>query len=310
MAALAFGSMARAGELDRFLPADTEIYLTINIKQAFSSGLAKKLGADKLKDVLKEIGEAADILKDLGFDPFKDLDTITVAGPGSTEADKGLVIVHGTFDLDKFKAKGEDAAKNFSDNLKIHKVGDHILYEAIVPPSDMAWFVALPSKDTMLLSPGKDYVVDALKKTDAKAKAAVKNKEVRSLLEKMSDKQTIAFAALGSALLKDGLGDTPAKDVLEKLDALAGGLTITDDLKIEVHLSAKNADDAAEIEKSVDEGVRSALTIVGLLAGSEKKLNIVLDLLKSVKTKRDDKTLTIKGLLDADAIDKALKKDV
>ena len=309
LTALRFETAARAGELDRFLPADTEVVVTFNVKQMFDSGLAKKLGLDKAKEQLKELGDASDILKDLGFDPFKDIDRILVAGPGGNDQDKGLVIVYGTFDLDKFKAKADDAAKNFSDNLKIHKVGDHVLYEVIVPPNDMSLFVALPRKDVVLISPGKDYVVDALKKVDPKEKSAVKSKEMRTLLEKMNDKQTITVAALGSALAK-GLADTPAKDWADKLDAAAGGVTFTDDLKIEVVLSAKNADDARDIEKSVDEGVKSALTVVALLAGSEKKLNVILELLKSIKTKVDDKTVTIKGLLDADAIDKALKKDV
>ena len=75
-------------------------------------------------------------------------------------------------------------------------------------------------------------------------------------------------------------------------------------------LSAKSADDARAIERSLDDGLKTALGFVSLLAGSQKELNVVLELLKSVKTKADGKLVTIKAMLDADAIDKALKKDI
>jgi hypothetical protein len=310
LAAAALASPARAAAVDKFLPADTEVYLAFNVKQTLTSGLGKKLGFEKARDALRGLDEVESVLKDLGFDPFTDLETVIIASPGGNDQDKGLVIAHGTFDLDKFKAKGEDAAKTNPDILKISKSGDHTLYEVILPGQDMSIWVSLADKNTLLASVGKDYVLDALKRTDAKDKTALKSKEFQALLEKMSDKQTLSVAALGSALLKGQLGDTPAKEVLEKVEALGGGLTMTDDLKIEVLFSTKTADEAKEVEKSLSDGVNNALTVVGLLAGGQKEFGVVLDLLKSVKVKADDKTVILKGMLDADAIDKILKKDL
>jgi hypothetical protein len=309
LAAASLAAPARAA-LDRYLPPDAEVYVSFNLKQAFDSGLAKKLGLDKAKEALKGVDEVEAVFKDLGFDPFKDLDNIIIAGPGGNDKDKGLLIVHGTFDLAKFKAKAEEAAKTNGDILKISKSGDHLIYEVVLPDQDQSLFVALAEKSTMLASPGKDYVLDALKKVDSKDKPTLKNKAFQTLLEKMSDKQTVSVAALGSALLKGQLAETPAKEVLEKLDAVGGGFTVTDDLKLEVVFSTKTAADAKEVEKQISDGVNSALTIVGLLAGGQKEFGIVLDLLKSIKTKVEDKTVILKGMLDADAIDKALKKDL
>jgi hypothetical protein len=296
--------------LDKFLPADTEVYFSLNFKEIFNSGLAKKLNLDKARDALKDVEEVQSVLKDLGFDPFTDLETITAAGPGGDAQDKGLFIFHGVFDLDKFKAKGEEAAKSNPDILKISKSGDHTLYEVIPPGGDISLWVVLPDKGTILASPGKDYILDALKKADGKEKPGLKSKEFAALLEKMSPKQSLSIAALGSALLKGQLGDTPAKEVLEKLDAVGGGVTLSDDLKLEIVFTTKSGDDAKDVEKQLNDGVNSALTIVGLLAGGQKEFGVVLDLLKSIKVKADGKTVTVKGLLDADAIDKILKKDL
>jgi len=311
LTAAALAAPAPAAVLDKYLPEDTEVYLSISFQQMFSSGLAKKLGLDKAKDALKDApSEITDVLKDLNLDPFKDIESLSVAGPGGDAPDKGLIILKGTFDVAKFKERADKALKDNSDVVKSSKVGDYVVYEVTIPGQDAALFVCVADKNTILASPGKDYVADALKKIDGKAKPALKSKAFQAVLEKMSDKQALSMAAMGSALLKGQLAETPAKEVLEKLDAVGGGLTMTDDLKLEVVFTAKSADDAKDIEKQLGDGVNNALTIVGLLAGGQKELGVVLDLLKSIKVKADGKTVSLKGLLDADAIDKILKKDL
>jgi len=69
------------------------------------------------RDALKASNEVQTILDDLGFDPFKDLDKMDSAGPGGSDNDKGLIIIHGRFNLDKFKTKGEEAAGDFSQDF-------------------------------------------------------------------------------------------------------------------------------------------------------------------------------------------------
>src|SRR5438270_143827 len=81
--------------IDRYLPADTEIISTLNFKQIFESALFKKNALGPARDALANIAEVKTILDDLGFDPFLDLDKMISAGPGGTETDKGLIILHG-----------------------------------------------------------------------------------------------------------------------------------------------------------------------------------------------------------------------
>jgi len=96
--------------------------------------------------------------------------------------EKALIIAHGHYDLAKFKAKGEDAAKTNGDILKIHKrEKGPLIYEVKLPQADTTVFVALADKNTMLISPGKDYVIDGLKKIDSQ-KPTVKNKEIQTLI--------------------------------------------------------------------------------------------------------------------------------
>ncbi len=166
----------RAAEVDPYVPADTETVVNVNVRQILDSPLIKKHALEAAQEALRGNDQVQDVLKDLGFDPFKHLDRVVVATPGGTDKDRGLVIVHGRFDLAKFKTKGEQAAKDHSENLKIHKVlaGKHLVYEVNVPDMDEPLFVALASEDTLFASPGKDYVVDALKKLGKPAKPALR----------------------------------------------------------------------------------------------------------------------------------------
>jgi hypothetical protein len=298
----------RAGEIDRYLPDDSEIVVSLNFRQILDSPLVKKFGLEQAQEALRSTEEASAILKDLGFDPFTDLDRVIVAGPGGTEQDRGLIIVHGRYALDKFTRKGEEAARDYPDNLKIHKVkagGERLVYEVALPDG-MSLFVALADKTTLLASPGKDYVVDALKKSAVKGKPTLKNRDFQALLERMDDKQSLSLAAVGSALAK-GIPERKVQTELEKIEALGGGITISDDVKVQVVLSAKNADAARELNDTITQGLNQALGALALIAGANKELAPLLEVVKTIKSSAKDKTVTLKGEISADLIEKALK---
>ena len=303
----------RAQELDKFLPADTEVFLRINVQQMLESGLVKKLGLDQVKDLLTQVEELNEAFKELDFDPLRDIESVTFAAPNGNEPDRMLVIVRGKYKLAKFKAKGEDLAKNKDDVLKLHKVADGAggqvnLYEVRLPDQDQPLFVALPNETTLLISPGKDYVADAIKRDKAKGPLVLKNKDFQALMEKMDPKQTLALAAIGEALAKSA-GDADLKAALAKVDALGGGITLTDDIKLEVVVGAKPVQEAKELKGTIDDGVNKGLAFVGLLAIQEKRLAPALDVLKTVRCTAKDKAVTIKLDISAEviqAIQKAL----
>ena len=160
---------ARAADADTYLPDDTEAILTVNVRQILDSALVKKFALEKIKEALKESDEVQKVLDELGFDPLNDVESV-IHATGS-DPEKGFLIVHGRFDLAKFHARGEEAAKDNGDVLKIHKVGDgdkQIVYEVNITDIGQTVFVALPSKTTLVISPVKDAVVDALARAPAK----------------------------------------------------------------------------------------------------------------------------------------------
>src|SRR5262249_16165645 len=98
---LAFPLVAPAAALDPYLPADTQSYVSINVKRLLAAPLVKKHALEPAKQAIKDIDGAGALLKELGFDPFKDLDRVIISSPGGKETDRGLITLYGTFDAAK-----------------------------------------------------------------------------------------------------------------------------------------------------------------------------------------------------------------
>ncbi len=306
---------APAPAADKYLPNDTEVVVTFNVRQLLDSPLVKKYGLDKLREALKESDEARQVLEDLGFDPFKDLERVVVAGPAGNDKHKGLFIVHGRFDLAKFKAKAEQAAKDHGDTFKIVKVpdgqgGQHLVYEVTPPGQEDPLFAALGSNSVLFAAPSKEYLVDALLKEAGKKKTEFTNKSLPGLLKALDGKQTLSVVAAGGALarsLPPGTDDR-IRDVLGKVQGLGGGVTVEDGVKLEVGLTANDADAARALEKGIGDGLNQALGVLALLAGNQQEIAPVLDFLKSIKVTARDKTVVLRGEVTAEMIEKAMKK--
>jgi hypothetical protein len=306
--------LGRAAEVDPYLPTDTESVLNLNIRQILDSDLVKKNLLELAQEALRGNDQVQDILKDLGFDPFKDLDRILIAAPGGTDKDRGLLIAHGRFDVAKFKAKGEEVAKENSDHLTIHKVlgGKHLLYEVNVPDLDEPFFVALADRETLLASPGKDYVIDALKKIGTTDKTALKNKKFQKLLETIDVRQSLSLAVVKNPDMVKALNKASGdiKAMIEKVQALGGGLTISDEVKLELVVTTKNASDAKELGESTKASLN---LILGLAAAftqndSTPEAEFVTEIIKSLRVTHKGEAVVIKGRVSSDLIEDTLKK--
>jgi hypothetical protein len=301
-----------AGEVDRFLPADTEIVVAVQVKQLLEAPVVKQHLLEPARQALKTIDEIESTLKDLGFDPFTDLDRVLVAGPGGAAGDKILVVAHGHFDLGKFKTKGEEAARAEPDILKILtiKVGneDRTVYQVLLPPADSAFFVSLATKNTLLASYNKDYVLEALKNADPKSKAQLRNKVFQTAAEQVNPRQTVTLAATGSALTRFDLPEN-LRQAAGKLEALGGGLTVGDDIRLELVMQCGNEQQAREVARSINDSVTAGVILLGVLARKDDQMGALLEALKSVRATQKPRTatVTLKGEVSADLLGKFLK---
>jgi hypothetical protein len=314
LAATLAAAPARAAEVDKHLPDDTELLVSVNVRQVLDSDLFKKYALEQAREALKQQEDLKAALDELNFDPFRDLDRVLVALPSGSEQDRGLLVAYGHFDLDRIKARAEDLAKNQPEVLKVLKVpdgagGKAVVYQVNAQGQPTPFFVALPDKGTLLASPGKDYVVDALQKEHAAGGPQLKNKDFQALLEKMDDaKQAVSVAGVGAALTEGSPDEVKA--LFAKVEAVGGGVRIADDLKIEVAVSAKSAEDAKELRQEVVADLKQARLLLTALSFADRpEIDLLLDVVNGVKVTGKDKEVLLKATVSADALEEALKKD-
>lgn len=315
--ALAGPVVARAADVDPLLPVDTESYASVNVRQILDSELFKKQLLPHLKQALQEAGGETlnKTLKDLGIDPFKDVDRLTMATPGGAEADRGLILAQGTFDPDKFKTKAEAVARDTPDLLKLHKVPlgggmSHPVYEVVIPNQDQSLFVAIANNKLLLASPGKDYVVDALRQARDKKKGTLKNKEFQALLERMDPKQSLSVAFLGKSLAKADNEIVPGflTEALAGVEAIGGGVSVTNEVKLDLLLASKDGDSARKMQAALDKMLKLALVGLSLLGDERKELTLLLDLVKSLKVSSRGTVVSITARLSQDLLEDFFKK--
>jgi hypothetical protein len=291
-------SMAQAAESNKYLPNSAEGVVVINVKQLLEAPLVKN-NLDTLKAMLTSAGDAQKILDEIGFDPFQDVETVTIAIDESPN--KPLILVQGKFDMAKIQTKAESAAKENSDVLTIGKAGGHTIYEVKAPEQNETMYVGLVDGTTVAASPNKDYVVEVLDKKDGKKKAEMK-KELKALLAKADSKQTISIVSLGGPLAATG------QPTAAKVASIVGGINISDEVKVELVLNTKNADDAKSLEGELKDGIDQVKALVDLTANQNKDLKPLVEAVDTLKVSSQGTAVTIKGELTKEVIKKLMAK--
>ena len=187
----------------KLLPDDTQVVFSINVRQILNSELVKanKDAMDQAKLALEN--EAADnaamkYLKSTGFDIFRDLHSITVAGSGDKEPT--VFIIRGSFDPAKLDATARQAANDNPGTIKITKSGERNVYEFAANGTNKA-FATLVDNKALVAAPSAAGLNDALERLAGTKKASLK-KEFAILLDTVNDQQSINFVATGAALAK------------------------------------------------------------------------------------------------------------
>lgn len=81
-------------------------------------------------------------------------------------------------------------------------------------------------------------------------------------------------------------------------------MTLDDDVKIEVAATAKNADDAKDVVDNLKSYLNQARLLLSALAFTKNaKVDVLIDLVNSVKISVKDKTVVVKATVSADSIE-------
>jgi hypothetical protein len=294
---------ARAAEVDRYLPADTKAVVVINVRQTLDAPLVKKHALEQIKTALEQNAELQKIIVAAGVDPLKDISSVTLAVTGSlTDADKGLLIVHGTFNVAKAQAAAEDFAQKNPTQLKVEKEDGLVLYSNTA--GRKTFYAAFADKSTAVLSATKETVVAAARSAGQKPPAL--NKDMQAVLDKADATQVIWLAALVPAELQKMLAKGEnTKDIADKLSAFTGSVNLDKDLQAAFHVWTTDAKTADSVQELLD-GIKGfARFMAQQNAQAGPVLGDVVDSIK-ITTEKSRVDLTLK--VTEDMLEKGLKQ--
>jgi hypothetical protein len=322
---------SHAAELDRkYLLDDSHLVVTVNVQKTLESAAYKKQFQPQVDGLLKtEVVQA--VIKDLGFDPLKDIERITVVMGLSSHKDEPrmengqivgfdsqagpLIIVQGRFDAAKLEAK----AKQLVADLKVHEVGAYKVYEASGNTQlfGVPMFAALPDSKTLILGRFQDQVTDALDKAAGKKKTQIKSKVMAGLLDKLDTDQAVAAAVSGdmvggrSTSVSNNNGQVVAtvqhKTIKEEagIDSLLLTIRVGDDVQGDVIVAVADAAKAKEMAQSAEAGVQKQIDQLKALIENlnvqvpAKQLAPGLNVLKAIKVSTKDNTVIFKAQVTA-----------
>lgn len=325
-----------AAEIDRkYLLDDAHLVVSVNVQKALASPAYQKHYQNQVEQLVKaDVVQA--VVKDLGFDPLKDVDRVTlVMGLSCYKSEPQMVngeivgfdsqsgpyfVVQGRFDAAKLEAK----ARQFINDLKVHEVGAAKVYES---PGQLRqpMFAALVDAKTLVIAGFKQQVVDAVEKAAGKKKTQLIDKVMIGLLDKLDVDQPLAVAASGqmvvgtSTSVSNNNGQVVATvqhRILKEqvgIDGLLGHIRVADDVKGGVTLTVADAEKAKEMATMIELGVQKMIEKVKKeieRPNSQvpaKMLAPSLKFLQALKVTSQDRSVELRGEATAEATAELVK---
>jgi hypothetical protein len=313
----------RAADFDKYLLDDTDFVVTASVKQVAASPLFTKKFQKQVEGLLK-MGPVAALLEGTGIDPLKDIDRITLIsgrsclpregeykGNEKVPSDAPLFVVQGNLDAAKVKTLLERAAKSFPVKVADSKVGDVTVWT--LTAGDEPSYVAVPEKGVVIIAPFKEQAADAVERAAGKKKTMLKIKAMAGLLAKMDQKAAVSFAVSGDMAFTEkavtfGKGD--ASKVWAKvkhhslnevygLTSVTGSVLVADDIKGQATLNCKDSEAASALAKKAQDGLDGGIKFLSPV----KEMAPLVDAMKSVKIKSQDKSVALEGQAKAEAIE-------
>lgn len=315
VAALCAAAPARAVEA-KFLPNDTEIIISINVQQLLKSEVVKAnkelvdLAKFQMQKTLEDQG-VAKYLEKAGFDPFTDLKTITVAGPGSKNAEAGIAILEGKFDPEKIQAAAQQASKDAGGGLKVIKIAGQKVFE-VTPAGEKTIYVTLLGTKTMVACASKKTMTDTIARAGGNAEPQLK-KELRELLKTTDAKQSLSMVGTGAALgrLIENAPNVPnaeaAGEALKAISGLSLAVTVKKDVNFQIGVNSKDRETAEKIAQGANGGLLMARGMLGKKAKDDARLAPVEDVLKTMRVVSMGNNVLVRGEISFENLGKLLK---
>ncbi|MBV9126192.1 MAG: hypothetical protein JO112_22820 [Planctomycetes bacterium] len=309
LAALSAGSLlAPAAEADRYLPNDTAVLLHVNVRQVLDSPLAQR-EAPRLQALFLSRDPDKVTLDLLGIDPFRDVANVLFAGPAG-DREKVLTILHGRFDPARCRARGDEIARTRGDLLKPLPAGGFLFYEAknfgLYARQKQHAFLALLDVNTLVVSPSREYVLEALDKAAGRRVTAL-NRQVQDLIGRANAGQSLWIVEIGNSSLVSALGNHRlTRDIVDKTETISGGLNVGADLQGLLVIGTRDKRTAHQLAREINVRVRELALV--LFPSGKARNQALEEILQTVRAGPQDRVVYLGVRIPANAVDIGLQK--
>ncbi len=306
LALVVLAGPAPSAETSKYLPADTELVVYVNVRQILDAPLVKKYALERVKAALKESADAQRFFTAAGLDPLKDVQSILLASPGSAAAaEKVLVIARGHFHLDKVHAVADEFARSHADQLKVSTVDGLRLYEGKSKKDGSTAYLVFPDAETLLLSPTRQGLQDALKGKGDKGSRV--SKELQAYIAKADNTQSLWMVGRATDEMKRALAGNPqTAGIADKLVAFSGTVLVGDGVDAAIHIYTKDAKSAENVGRLLD-------AVKGMVAFAAQNIEdygeLASEAIDTFKITSDKTTVTLSVKIPESLIQKGLKKE-
>lgn len=309
-------AMPAAAADPKYLPSETELIVTVNVKQILDSALVKKQknGVDQAKALLEaklqEKPEVRDYLKAVGFDLFRDLISISVGLPPGKDPENGFVILEGQFNPGKFETASEDAVRQHPNVFSVSTVGKQKIFEAKSPDGKQI-FLNLAHGKNLLISSNRETLVQAIARGEGSSSRGGLTGTVKRLAEATNNTQSFSFVATGNLLAKamnqQRVPNAEAlMPILQSIDGISGAVTINQDVQIQLGVGTSDAETAQKLSFGAQGGLLFLRNIIDAQAKKDDKFAPLVEVAKTMRIITQGSNIVFRAELSMEVIDKLM----
>jgi len=300
--AVALTATARAAEPDKLIPAGADTVVVVNLKQLIESDFAKKFVLEDLKKQFEK-QETKQFLTDLGLDPFKDIERLTIAsvetkfGGGKDDSPNYLVVVRGSFDSQKLFNRLEQETRTDPDKFSKVKEDGTTMFKYLSDQKASPLFVTAIDDKTVVAASDKKFVAEAIKASDARKGAPIK-KELAALIRKADDKASVYIASVTAGKLGDlGIPDQAGPIKLEgfakalpKTESALITIRVATDVNLDVIMGMKDEEAANDMRNALADMIDQVKPLAKGIVNFAPELKPLPDMLDAIKARPRTRT--------------------
>jgi hypothetical protein len=308
IAICAAASPTRAADFDAFLPKETDMVVSLNLRQMVDSPIGKKYAADLAKSMLSNNKQIQQALNSLGLDPLTDFSRITTGiGLDDLSHPKAVVVVEGKFDVKKINDMLDGLVENEPAKFSLEKVGGKTLYKIAAPDLPVPMYGAIVDANLIVFSPVKDCVRAGFDAATSARNPEIK-KEVADLLAKADRKASLFVTAYTKGKLDSVPLPVEMKKLIEQIHSITAELKVDQDVQLELSVGAAGNDEAKKVRDIVAGGIDLMKIQIKVAVGQQPELQPLVDVVNTMTAIQKDKQVIVAGKLTGDGLEKMLKK--